>query len=133
MAEEHDAHSLAVGRAFPWHELYSADPDGSLGFYRDALGFDVEAQDMGPGGKYHMLKKDGKAVAGYMDTRTLPGVEVPPHWAIYHAVDDVDARLEKCQALGATLVVPPMDIPNVGRIALIADPQGAHIWLYKPG
>jgi len=57
--------------------------------------------------------------------------EVPPHWATYLSVDDVDARVEKCVEHGGTLVVPAMDVPTVGRMALIHDPQGAHVWLFK--
>lgn len=80
---------------------------------------------------YTMLKVNGTSVAGVMET-TGPDMEhVPPHWAVYHAVDDVDARVAKCVELGATIVVPAMDVPNVGRMCLICDPQGAHLWLYK--
>jgi predicted enzyme related to lactoylglutathione lyase len=46
-------------------------------------------------------------------------------------VDDVDARLAKCKEMGATVLVDPMDIPKVGRMALIQDPQGSVIWLFK--
>jgi len=56
---------------------------------------------------------------------------VPPHWAVYIGVDDVDARLAKCVELGATVLVEPMDVQTVGRMALIQDPQGATFWLFK--
>jgi predicted enzyme related to lactoylglutathione lyase len=52
-----------------------------------------------------------------------PGM--PPMWGTYVTVDNVDSTLEKCTALGGKVIVPPMDVPNVGRMAVIQDPQGA--------
>jgi predicted enzyme related to lactoylglutathione lyase len=51
----------------------------------------------------------------------------PPHWGVYITVDDVDATAAKAQQLGATTIVPPTDIPNVGRFCTFQDPQGAVI------
>ncbi|MGV3618163.1 MAG: VOC family protein [Fimbriimonas sp.] len=121
----------AVGNNFPWHELNVPDVPAAVAFYTAALGFGTKQMDMGEMGSYSMLTRDGQGIAGMMDTNHLPH-PVPPHWAVYLAVDDVDARLEKCTALGATIVVPAMDIPTVGRMSLIADPLGAHIWLFTP-
>ncbi|MNC44138.1 27 kDa antigen Cfp30B [compost metagenome] len=85
------------------------------------------------GGSYPMLVVNGRPVAGVQSTRGNPQMAgVPPHWATYIAVDDVDTRLAKVTQHGGSLVVPAMDIPTVGRMALIADPQGAHIWLFTP-
>jgi predicted enzyme related to lactoylglutathione lyase len=128
-----DQHALASGRAFPWHELNVPDVDAAVDFYSKAL--DMGTQDFPhEGGVYKMLTVGGVSVGGCMSTNSpeMAGMNVPPHWAVYMSVDDVDARLEKVTANGGTIVVPPMDIPNVGRMSLIADPQGAHIWLYKP-
>jgi len=50
---------------------------------------------------------------------------MPPNWGIYIAVDDCDAKVEKATSLGARTYVPPTDIPNVGRFAVLSDPQGA--------
>ena len=81
---------------------------------------------------YKMLTNNGKAVCGVMSTTNDPQLkDVPPHWSTYIGVDDVDARIAKCTASGGKIVQGPMDVPNVGRMALIQDPQGAHIWLYK--
>lgn len=125
-------HATAVGKTFPWHELYSADAAASSAFYRDALGFHAESMDMGEMGNYPMLIANGMPVAGVMQTAGNPEMEnVPPHWAVYLAVEDVDARLAKCTELGATVMVPPMDVPTVGRMALLQDPQGATFWIYK--
>lgn len=125
------AYAQHVGRTFPWHELYVPDTEAAIKFYSEALGFETEAMPMGDMGTYTMFKVNGQSVAGIVQTGTEQVPEAPPHWAVYLSVDDVDARVAKCVALGGTNVVPAMDIPNVGRMALIADPQGAHIWLFK--
>jgi len=134
MSDSMDQHSLAAGRAFPWHELYVPDVNAALDFYGKC--FDMGSQDfpspMG-GEAYKMVTVGGTAVGGTMSTESemLKAMNIPPHWAVYMSVDDVDARLEKVTANGGAVVVEPMDIPGVGRMALIADPQGAHIWLFK--
>ena len=51
--------------------------------------------------------------------------QVPPHWAAYVTVEDVDATAKKAEQAGATIIVPPTDIPNVGRFCTFQDPQGA--------
>jgi len=127
-----DEMALATGKTFVWHELYTGNLDTALNFYKEALDFGTHEMDMGPMGTYKMLTKNGNPICGAVDTNSLPMKDIPPHWATYLAVDDVDARLAKCQELGATVVVPPMDVPTVGRMTLIQDPTGAHIWLFTP-
>ena len=129
--------AIAKGETFVWHELDVPSAEAAVKFYTEALGFGTQSMDMEPmgmpGQKYHMLTRDGKAICGIMGTGSMPGMEqVPPHWATFIAVDDVDARFEKCKQLGATVVAGPMDVPEVGRMVLIQDNQGAHIWLFKP-
>jgi predicted enzyme related to lactoylglutathione lyase len=58
-----------------------------------------------------------------------PGV--PTHWLAYTSVENVDGAVEKAQSLGAEVLVPPMDIPNVGRMAILRDPQGAAFAPFK--
>lgn len=122
---------LNVGRTFVWHEVYAPSTQASLDFYTQALGFGTESADMGPGGTYHMLTMNGAPVAGVISTEDPMMAGVPPHWSTYLHVDDVDARIAKCEEHGGKVVVPAMDVPTIGRMALIQDPQGAHIWLFK--
>ena len=129
--EAMDQHALNSGRTFTWHELYVPDEVAAGEFYTEALGFGTQDHAMADGSNYKMLTKDGHAVCGVWSTKNPQMEDTPAHWAVYLAVDDLDARLEKCVSLGASVVVPAMDIPEVGRMAMIADPQGAHIWLYK--
>jgi predicted enzyme related to lactoylglutathione lyase len=127
-----EEHALAAGSTFVWHEVYGASSQASLDFYTQALDFGVHEMDMGEMGTYKMLTRNGKAVAGVMGTSEMPELAgTPPHWATYIAVDDVDARLAKCQELGAKVIVPPMDVPTVGRMAMIQDPQGATVWIFR--
>ncbi len=122
---------MAQGRAFQWHELCVPDLDAAIKFYCEALGFGTAEMDMGPAGIYRMLTREGRPICGLQSTLVPPAEGQPPHWATYLWVDDVDARLEKSLALGAKLVVPATDVPTVGRMAMIQDPQGANIWLFK--
>ena len=125
--------AIRQGKTFVWHELYVPDTDAAVKFYGTALGLGTEKMEMPGMPPYTMLTRDGKPVCGMQSTQApqmMPGI--PPHWAVYLSVDDVDARVAAVENNGGKLVVPAMDIPTVGRMALIADPQGAHIWLFKP-
>lgn len=108
---------------FSWNELMTTDMPAAKKFYREALGW--ELQDMNHHGMaYTFAKKGTREVAGMMG---MPedSQGMPPSWGSYVTVDDVDARVARVQSLGGKLCVPPRDIPNVGRFAVIADPQGA--------
>lgn len=124
-------HAVAVGNTFVWHELYTRDVDASLKFYQDVLGWGTTSMPMGEMGDYHMLIANGQPVAGVFKMEGPGFEEVPPHWSVYTSVDDVDARVAKAVEAGATIMVPAMDVPTVGRMCLIKDPQGATIWFYK--
>ena len=79
---------------------------------------------MGPAGIYTIYKNGGVQAGGMMQIGKEMG-PVPPHWAVYFAVDDCDATVAKAGSLGAKTIVPPTDIPEVGRFGIIQDPQGA--------
>lgn len=112
--------------AFSWSELNTPSPAGASEFYGSLFGWKVEVMDMGEGGQYHVAKLGDTSVAGMM--APPPGAPaMPPAWGCYVTVDDVDKTLAKCTALGGKVLMPPMDVPNVGRMAQIQDPQGATI------
>ena len=110
---------------FAWHELMTPDAAAAGAFYADVVGW--EAQDSGmPGMAYTLLRTGGVSVAGLMAlTAEAKAAGAIPGWTGYVAVDDVDATAAQATALGGTVHMPPMDIPGVGRFAVIADPQGA--------
>jgi hypothetical protein len=115
-----------------WNEVYTNNVDRAGKFYSDVLGWKLEPHDMGPMGVYTLFKADGVAnsVGGMMGiTKDMQGM--PPNWCAYIATNDVDASVKKVNALGGKVMVPPTDIPNIGRFAIVADPQGAAFALYK--
>ena len=80
-------------------------------------------------GKYHQLKSDGKGRAGVVKS-PMPGV--PQMWTPYVHVASVDQTADKAKQLGATLQVPPMDIPTIGRFAIFTDPFGGTLGILQP-
>ena len=112
--------------AFSWAELMTADPARAAEFYGSLFGWTVENMDMGPQGTYRVVKAAGSSVGGIMALpKDSPGM--PPHWGSYVTVDKVDDTVARCGELGGKVLMPPMDIPGVGRMAVLQDPQGAVI------
>jgi len=111
--------------AFSWSELTTGDPEAAAAFYDKLFGWRVETMDMGTG-PYHVVKVGDTSVAGIMKT-PAEADPMPPAWGCYVTVDNTDATVAQATALGGKIVAPAMDIPGVGRMAVIADPQGAVI------
>lgn len=124
-----------------WTELMTSDAGGARSFYSEAIGWTpsvVAMSDMsqppaeGEEG-YTIFMLGDTAVCGAMKMDGPQFEGVPPHWFTYVAVDDVDARVEKVAELGGGEVLrQPFDVPGVGRIAIIKDPQGAALGLGTP-
>ena len=123
-------------RQFAWYELMTTDIDAAKSFYSNIIGWGTQAPPS-TGIDYTLFTTAEAPVAGMM---TLPdsvkAMGVPPCWTGYIGVDDVDATVAAVKRLGGHVRVEPMDIPSVGRFAVVADPQGAVFallaWL-KPG
>ena len=116
---------------FSWAELMTRDLEGSKKFYKELIGWEMVDMPMKQGGVYTVFKAGGESVAGMMAMPAEVPEMVPTHWATYITVDDVDAVAKKAQDLGATMIVPPTDIPGVGRFSTFQDPQGAVINVIK--
>lgn len=122
MANPFEQHGM-----FSWNELMTTDAEGAKAFYQALFGWDMATQPVN-NVMYTVLKAAGQEVGGLM--QRPPGMEnVPSHWATYVTVSDVEACIQQVDALGGTVVMPPMDIPGVGRFALIQDPQGAQFYI----
>jgi predicted enzyme related to lactoylglutathione lyase len=122
-APENPMDAYKTHGAFSWSELVAPDPDKALAFYGPLFGWKHETSDMG-GGPYHVLKVGDASVGGVMQTPPdAPGR--PAMWQCYITVDDIDATARQCAELGGTVCAGPMDIPGVGRMAVLQDPQGA--------
>ncbi len=111
--------------AFSWSELVTTDPAAAAAFYGQLFGWDVKPPNAAMGG-YRVVNVGGAGVGGIM---AMPpdALPMPPHWGCYVTVADTDKTIERCTALGGKVVVPAMDIPSVGRMAVLQDPQGAMI------
>ena len=123
-----DAEKTPVGD-WHWNELMTPDEKKALAFYEGVFGYTHDSMDMGPQGTYYLLKK-GEVMRGGLMRSPMP--DTPPLWVPYVAVADCDATAAKARSLGAQVIVPPTDIPNVGRFATIIDAQGACIAFMKP-
>lgn len=120
---------------FVWHELMTSDIDAAKAFYTEVIGWKVKDTEVTgwkiedtpmPDMQYSMFGIGDNQIAGLMEMPTaLADAGVPPHWLGYVAVDDVDATAKKITELGGEIKAPPHDIPEVGRFAVAADPQGA--------
>lgn len=113
--------------ALIWNELQTNDIGSAEAFYREVFDWGTETTDM-PNGTYTSFLVEGQAVAGMMEIQAEWG-PVPPNWSIYLAVNDVDASLARAVAMGGAVQMEPMDVPNVGRFALLSDPQGAMFYI----
>ena len=104
-----------------WNELYTRDTARASAFYTGLFGWKAKTD---PGGYTEWHRADGAAVGGMIAIDPQWG-PVPPHWLPYFMVNDCDASLGRATELGGRTVMPPRDIPKVGRFAMVADPQGA--------
>lgn len=114
---------------FSWNELPSKDPEASVAFYTKIGGFSTSKMDGGGAGTYHLLESDGQPRAGIM-AQQMPGAAHT--WLPYVQVTGIDQTADKAKRLGATIVVPPTPIPNVGRFAIFVDAQGAATGILQP-
>lgn len=111
-----------------WYELTTPDPAASDAFYGAVLGWSVQAMPMGDF-DYHIATMGEAMVAGWMG-QSDEGV--PPNWCVYFAVNACDATAATVVAEGGAQIVAPADIPDTGRFAILADPQGAVFGLLQP-
>jgi predicted enzyme related to lactoylglutathione lyase len=114
-----------------WNELMTTDTTKAVTFYAGLFGWETETMSMGDQGDYTMFKGGGGQPAGGMMAIQPEMGPIPPNWLVYFAVDDVDNSHDNAVGLGGKAIVPPTDIMEVGRFAVIADPVGAVFGIYK--
>ena len=117
--------------AFCWIELGTSDQKAAKDFYTKLFGWSFTDNDMGPGMIYTVFTLKGRdAAACYaLDAAKMPGV--PPHWMLYVATADADASARRTTELGGKVMAPAFDVMDLGRMAVLADPQGAHISVWQ--
>ena len=109
--------------AFSWSELLTTDPAAAKVFYSKLFGSSTKDMQMSSGA-YTTCQVGEESVAGIM---RLPAeaAGMPPMWGVYVTVADVDTTIREAEKLGGAVLVPPMDVDGVGRMAVLRDPQGA--------
>lgn len=110
--------------ALCWNELLTTDPDQAGRFYRGLFGWTTEPMPMGDSRTYTLFKLGDTQPGGMLKITPEMG-PIPSNWMIYLSVADSDGTVEKAKKLGATPLMPPLDVPGVGRFAILSDPQGA--------
>ncbi|MEC3914816.1 VOC family protein [Nocardia sp. CDC160] len=118
--------------ALGWVELHVADPAAAAAFYGAQFGWRAAQSDM-PDMPYTILSTS----EGDLDATSFGGIAPlmegqTPHWLPYFGVEDVDDRAAAVTSASGAVIVPPMDIPSVGRFAILADPFGAQFAMLKP-
>lgn len=116
---------------FVWYELTTSDAPAAAAFYQAVFGWTLKDAAM-PELQYSLASAGNTEVAGIM---ALPpeaaNAGAPPCWTGYISVPDVDAHAQRVTLAGGMVYVPPTDIPNIGRFAVVGDPQGAGFALFK--
>jgi uncharacterized protein len=115
---------------FVWDELVTSDADAAQRFYEAVFGWTTT--DMG--GEYggYRVFNTSDSTNGVAGLMARPDESIPPHWHPYVFVEDPDAVAAKAKELGGVVYLEPMDVPNVGRLGVLGDPQGAAFGIIKP-
>jgi uncharacterized protein len=112
--------------AFIWDELSTSDLGKSKAFYSETFGWGFGGSD-----EYAEAQVAGRTIAGVMPRRPDMPADVPDMWLVYFGSPDVDSDVKKATDMGANVVVGPTDIPEMGRFAVLTDPQGAVFAIFK--
>jgi uncharacterized protein len=121
---------MSQSGCFVWFELLTPEVDRAQAFYTETLEWRIEPFQMeGSDFAYPVIKVGETGIGGFMKP---PMAGIPTHWLSYLAVDDVDQAAKKFVAAGGRSLADAMDIPNIGRIQPVQDPQGAVLALFKP-
>lgn len=122
-----DQESMKQHGAFSWNELMTTDITGAKSFYSEMFGWEMQDETT-PDMIYTLLKTGDKEVGGMMAIPT-EAKGAPASWGAYVTVDNVDQQIIQAEKLGGQVILQPKNIPNVGRFAVISDPQGAVLTL----
>ncbi|MFT4149954.1 MAG: VOC family protein [Paracoccaceae bacterium] len=115
---------------FIWYELMTPDPEGAAAFYGEVVGWTTSSPPGGVDRGYRLWHSGGTAIGGMLELSGTDG-SMPPNWAGYVGVDDVDASAAAILSAGGRQFIAPTDIPGVGRFAFVADPQGVPFYIMR--
>ena len=111
--------------AFSWSELMTTDPAAAREFYGKLFGWSSKEMSM-PNGTYTAFQVGDASVGGMMQI-PAEAAGMAPMWGVYVTVRDVDTTVKQVESLGGKVMMAPWDVPGVGRMAVIQDPQGASL------
>ena len=118
---------------FSWADLSTTDQDGAKQYYGELFGWDADDQPVGDGMTYSMMNIGGKPVAGIsLQNEMQRQYGAPPAWNSYITVESADESADRAKKLGANVIAPPFDVMDVGRMAVIQDPQGGFFMVWEP-
>ncbi len=115
-----------------WHDLLSEDPAAARRFYGGLFGWTFRDVGLGRGQSYTVIEHDGRVIGGLVDARPLARDVNVSRWIPVLSVPDMNRAMATVRAAGATVYQAPLDIPQRGIVAVIADPQGAVLTLLEP-
>jgi len=117
---------------YSWNELLSSDVEAAKSFYNQVLGWEYEPMDMGPM-IYNVIQGgDSGGLGGLMGRPPGYPDQAPDAWVVYFTVADLDAKLAAATGAGATVANEPMDIPGVGRFAVLLDQNHGMFAMIQP-
>ena len=114
---------------FCWVEMTTDDPEAARTFYGDLFGWNYEVMKMEQGGDYAMFQPAAGGPGGGIMGKPAP--DLPNAWMPYVAVDDLNASIDRVKELGGTVCMGPMPVKDFGSFAVIADPVGGVIGLWR--
>jgi len=117
--------------ALCWTELTTTDTKAAEAFYTSLLGWKAKHGAPGAPMEYTEFSVGGTPSIGMMPKPEGMPAHIPSYWMPYFQVASADASAAKAQQLGGKLMVPPQDIPNTGRFAIVTDPQGAMFAVFE--
>jgi predicted enzyme related to lactoylglutathione lyase len=119
---------------FVWYDLMTSDVDAAKRFYPPLAGWSTQPfAQSSPENPYTMWTHGGTAIGGVARlTSEQRARGIPPHWMPSVEVNNVDNSIRQAESLGGKVAVPPMEVPDVGRYAILQDPQGAMLAIFTP-
>lgn len=124
-----DAHTPGT---FSWFELATTNQAAAKTFYSQLFGWDVQDFPISDNETYSIFKRDGRDTAAAYTMRPEEHQQgVPPFWLVYIEVADVDLMAATITAAGGTVMAPPFDVMEMGRMAVVTDPAGSHFALWQ--
>ena len=115
---------------FVWRDLVSEDPEAVKPFYAELFGWEFE-ESRALGAPYTLVRSGGQYIAGISRNRRPRPDQPVSQWLSFMSVADVDRAIVQTKAAGGRVLAGPLDLPNVGRGAVVLDPEGAPVGLLR--